>query len=138
MIPNKSETHRIRLMVGGNLLDYAGTLPTPISTITTAKRLLNSVVSTPNVNCMMADIKNFYLNNLLPNPKYIKIHISVIPQEIIDEYSLLSIVNDKGFFYIKIVKGMYGLKQAGIIAHQDIIKHLAPYGYPLVKYTPGL
>ena len=67
-----------------------------------------------------------------------KIQISVIPQEIINKYSLLAIVDNKVFVYIKIVKGMYGLKQAIIITHQEIIKHLAPYGYHLVKYTPGL
>ena len=57
-----------------------------------------------------------------------KIHISVIPQEIINEYSLLAIIDDKGFFYIDIFKGMYGLNQAGIITLQEIIKHLSPYG----------
>ena len=33
---------------------------------------------------------------------------------------------------------MYGLKQAGIIAHNELIKHLAPYGYAPVQHTPGL
>ena len=33
---------------------------------------------------------------------------------------------------------MYGLKQAGIITHQELIKHLSPYGYHSVKYTPRL
>ena len=33
---------------------------------------------------------------------------------------------------------MYGLKQAVIIAHQDIIKQLVPYRYNLVKYMLGL
>ena len=66
--PNKSETHRTRLTVGGNLLYYAGTLTTPTSTVTMARCLFNSVVSTTIAKCMMADIKNFYFNNLLPNP----------------------------------------------------------------------
>ena len=38
------------------------------------------------------------------------VHISTIPQEIIDEYNLLNIVDNHGFVYVKIVKGMYGLK----------------------------
>ena len=67
-------------MVDGNLLDYTGTLTTPTATITMVKCLFNSVVSTPNSKCMMADIKKFYLINLLLNPDYMKIHISVIPQ----------------------------------------------------------
>ena len=35
--PRKAETHRTRITVGGNLLDYAGTLITPTATITTAR-----------------------------------------------------------------------------------------------------
>ena len=78
--PNKYETHQTCLTVSGNLLDYAGTLTTPTDTVTTAKCLFNSVVSTPNAKYMMADINIFYLNNLLPDPEYMKIHISTIPQ----------------------------------------------------------
>ena len=33
---------------------------------------------------------------------------------------------------------MYGLEQAGIIAHNELVKHLAPHGYHPVRYTPGL
>ena len=36
------------------------------------------------------------------------------------------------------VKGIYGLKQAGIIAHRDLIHHLAPFGYHPYRHTPGL
>ena len=67
-----------------------------------------------------------------------KIHISVIPQEIANEYSLLTIVDNKLFVYIKIFKGMYELKQSIIIAHQELFKHLAPYGYHPFNYTPVL
>ena len=68
ILPSKEETHRTRITVGGNLLDYAGTLTKPTATITTAKCLFNSVVSTPAAKCVLADIKNFYLNNTLPDP----------------------------------------------------------------------
>ena len=47
-----------------------------------------------------------------------KFHIATIPQEIMVKYNLLNIVYNQGFVYVKIVKGMYGLKQAGIIAHR--------------------
>ena len=33
---------------------------------------------------------------------------------------------------------MYGLKQAGIIANQELVKHMAPFWYHPVKHTPGL
>ena len=67
-----------------------------------------------------------------------KFHISTIPQEIIDKYNLLEIVENHGFVYVKIVKRMYGLKQAGIIAHKALIHHLAPFGYHPSRHTPGL
>ena len=44
--PHKEETHRTRLTVGGNLLDFNGKLTTPTVTVITAKCLFNSVVST--------------------------------------------------------------------------------------------
>ena len=61
-----------------------------------------------------------------------------MPQEIIDEYNLLKIVDNHGFVYMKIFKGMYRLKQAGIIAHKALIQHLAPFGYHPARHTPGL
>ena len=39
---------------------------------------------------------------------------------------------------MKIVKGMYGLKQAGIISHKALIHHLAPFRYHPSRHTPGL
>ena len=67
-----------------------------------------------------------------------KKHIIITPKEIINAYNLQGIVNDKGFVYMKICKGMYGLKQAGIISHNELVKHLAPHGYHPVRYTLGL
>ena len=66
-----------------------------------------------------------------------KFHISTIPQEIIDEYNLIDIVDNHGFVYVKIVKGMYGLKQAGIIAHKALVHHLAPLRYHPAHHTPA-
>ena len=33
---------------------------------------------------------------------------------------------------------MYGLKQAGIIAQKELIKHMSRFGYHPVRFTPGL
>ena len=136
--PHKEETHRTRLTVGGNLLDFNGKLTTPTATVTTAKCLFNSVVSTKNARCVTADVKNFYLNNTLPEPEYMKMPLSIIPEEVIAQYQLHKFVDTNGWVYMKICKGMYGLKQAGIIANDELIKHLKPYGYHPVKFTPGL
>ena len=50
-----------------------------------------------------------------------KIHKSLIPQEFIDLYNLQSILGDDDFFYMEIRGGMYGLPQAGRLAHDELV-----------------
>ena len=64
MKPEKEEKERTILTVGGKFLDFTGNLSAPTSSVTTAKCVFNSVVSTPGDRCLLADIKNFYLNNI--------------------------------------------------------------------------
>ena len=135
---DKAEKHHTRLTVVDNLLEFTGNASTPVATITTTKCLLNSIVSTPKAKGLVADIKHFYLNNILPDPGYMKLPISIIPQEIIDAYNLTELADEKGWVYLKIVKGMYGLIQAGKIANDELIIHMAKYGYRPVRITPGL
>ena len=33
---------------------------------------------------------------------------------------------------------MCGLKQAGIVSNQELVKHMAPFGYHRVQQTPGV
>ena len=61
--PQKDETHRTRLTVGGNLIQFPGDVTTPTADPITAKLIFNSVLSTKNVKFMCADIANFYINN---------------------------------------------------------------------------
>ena len=135
---HKSKTHQTQLTVGGNLLDFPGSLSTPTATVTTAKCLFNSAISTLGDKCLVTDVKNVYLNNDLPEPEYMKLHLHIIPQETIDKYALHDLVNKDGWVHLKIVKGMYRLKQAGIIANIELNKHLDKFGYHTVQHTPGL
>ena len=63
--------------------------------------------------------------------------IKMIPQEIIDQYHLQDL-QENGWVYMKIVKGMPGLKQASRLANERSVHHLAPYGYAPVQHTPSL
>ena len=85
--------------------------------VTTAKCVLKNVVSTTGARCILAYIKKFYLNNMLPNPECMRIPLKIIPQEIINAYNLTVLVDDQLWIYMRIKKGMYGLKQAGIISN---------------------
>ena len=66
--PEKEEKERTRLTVRGNLLDFTGNISAPTASVTTAKCVFNSVVSTPGGRCLLADIKHFYLDNIFPDP----------------------------------------------------------------------
>ena len=101
---------RKQKLTGGKLLDFTELLSTPTVTVTTDKCLFNSFISTPGSKCLIANVKNFYLNNDLPEPKHMRLQINIIPQEIIDKYALHKILDDNGWVYLEIVKGMYGLK----------------------------
>ena len=66
---------------------------------------------------MCVDIKNIYLATPMDRFEYMKMPISLIPDEFAKEYKLANIVQN-GFVYMKIERGMYGLPQAGIITNK--------------------
>jgi hypothetical protein len=106
--PQKKESHCTWLTVGGNLIDYPGDVSTKTSDLTTSKCLWDSTLSTPGARYMCMDVKNFYVNTPMARPEYMRIHISLILQEIVNQYKLLDLVHN-GYVYIRITKGMYGL-----------------------------
>jgi hypothetical protein len=135
--PNKTETRRVRLFVGGNLIQYPGDVATCSSDLTTSKCLWNSTISTEGAKYMCLDVKNFYLGTPMESCEYMCIPIKIIPQEIIAEYNLLSLVS-VGHVYIEVQKGMYGLPQASILSNRILARCLAIHGYHQTKFTPGL
>jgi hypothetical protein len=135
--PEKKETHRTRLTVGGKKNDYPGDVSTPAADFTTTKVLLNSTVSTPGARFMTTDIKNFYLNTPLHCFEYMRISMALLPDKMIRQYNLHDIAQD-GYGLIELRKGMYGLPQAGILANKRLTKHLATFGYYPTNQTPRL
>jgi hypothetical protein len=135
--PHKQEKERIWLTVGGDRLDYSGNVANSTSGITTFKILISSTLSTEDAVMMMMDIKNYYLITPQPRFEYMKMMISRFPEEIIQKYNLNALAID-GWVYIEIRKGMYSLKQAGLLANQLLQTCLAPLGYYPARHTPGL
>ena len=78
-------------------MEITGNINAPTASVTTAKCVLNIVVSTPGARCMLANIKHFYLNNILPDPEFMRITLKIIPQEIIDVYNLATLVDNQGW-----------------------------------------
>lgn len=135
--PQKTQPRRVRITVGGNLIEYPGEVSTKTSDLTTVKILINSTISTKNARFMCLDIKDFYLNTTMIRFEYMKIDIRTIPQAIIDYYNLTEFVSE-GYVYVEIMKGMYGLPQAGILANNELIILLEQNGYVQSQRTPGL
>ena len=135
--PQKDEKNCTRLTVGGNLLVAPYDVSTPTADLTTAKLLFNSVISTPKARFVTFDLKNFYLETPLPKPRYMRMKLELIPQEIIDKYNLRELAHN-GWVYIRIIRGMYGLPESGILANQLLKKRLLKSGYYECQFTPGL
>jgi hypothetical protein len=73
----------------------------------------------------------------LPRFEYMKMLLSRFAEEIVDKYNFGTLAVD-GWVYIEIRKGMYGLKQAGLLASPMLQTRLAPGGYYPARHTPGL
>jgi hypothetical protein len=123
--------------VGGDRLDYSGDVATSTADITTFKFLINSTLSTKDAAMMMMDIKNYYLGTPLPRYDYMRMSLSRFLDEIVDKYNLKALAID-GWVHIEIRKGMYGLKQAGLLTSQILQNQLAPFGYYPARHTPGM
>ena len=65
------------------------------------------------------------------------IKLSVITQENIDEYDLLE-YEHKGWIYLEIVCGFYGLSQSGRLANDLLCKRLNKEVYSEASTMPGL
>ena len=84
---------------------------------------------------MTADIKDFYCGTPVTDYECGDLPFDQIPDEIIQQCKLES-VNGKVYFEIR--KGMPGLKQAGVIAHDRLAKHLSKHGCKQCRFTPSL
>jgi len=78
---------------------------------------------------MTANIKDHFLATLMRDPEYIWVKLQHFPQDIVDRYNLNLKVTPSGYIYIKIKKGMPGLKQAALLAYDHLKNSLVSYGY---------
>ena len=66
------------------------------------------------------------------------IHIRLIPLDIIKHYNLNDLVDQDEWIYMKIIRGMYGLPQAGILENNLPAQHLINHGCYQFKQKAGL
>ncbi len=125
------------ITVGGNLINYPFELTRGTTDMVSSKLLWNSTVSTKGACFGGANIKNMYLDTPLNRYEYMKMPLSLFPQDISEHYGLLDKAIN-GYVCMEIHKGMYGLPQAGIFANKLLKKRLEKHGYFKQPHTPCL
>jgi hypothetical protein len=139
--PLKSEPYRVRLTVGGDKLPYDDDAGSPAASLLEMKLLLNSTISDADKGArfLCADLKDHFLASPMKNPEYMRIKkYKYFPTDIRQHYKLDSMLANDDYIYIRIKKGMYGLKQAAILAYKHLVNQMAPHGYHPCPYTTGL
>ena len=138
--PLKAEPNRVRLTVGGDRLSYPSDAGSPAASLLEAKLLLNSTISDADSGArfLSADIKDFFLATPMDDPEYMRIHSKYFFQDIRAQYDIENKVASDGYIYVRINKGMYGLKQAAVLAYNGLVKNLKPHGYFPCPSTSGI
>ena len=132
---------RIRGTFGGDRSKYTGKTASYQAEMSTVKLLLNKTVSDDNSRWMSLDIVDMYLHTKLPDNEwaYMTIQLADIPQVIIDKYKIMDYVRPGSTkIYVEVRGALYGMKQSGYLAQQELTQHLANHGYLPSKQTPCL
>ena len=66
-----------------------------------------------------------------------KIYWKHISEDIRVQYNLQELLSND-YIYVKIKKGMYGLKQASILAWDNFVSNLSKHAYHPIKHTTGM
>jgi hypothetical protein len=123
--------------MGGNLINYPEDVDTPTANLLLIKIFLNSVILMQRAKFANADLTNIYLMTPLKRPKYAKMRLSDISEDVIKEYNLHWYATPDGWVYIKVIRGMYGLPQAGSLGHDLLEQLLNKEGYFQSQIVPG-
>ena len=106
---------------------------TKTADLITFKIHINSVISTRGARYSGWDIIHHYHETNMGRLEYMIIHIILILSYIIAHYNLNDLVDQDGCTYMEIIRVMYGLPQAGILAKNLFAQRLSNRGYYQVK-----
>jgi len=125
--PEKDGPDRTRITIGGSHICFPRDVGTNTASLELFKVLLNSVLSCKGARFSTINLKSFYLDTPMPDPEYVRIKITDIPAEFIEEYKLTGTDRD-GWIYFEIRQGCYGLPQAGILVNDLLRSRLLTEG----------
>ena len=138
--PDGNWIARVRGTVGGDRCEYTGNRTANVANMTTVKILLNHVISDEDSAFVTADMDDFYLmTGNLEVPVHMRIQLSDIPPQSLAHFRIDSFIKPSDTSVLVCVTGgMYGLPEAGRLAQQKLIPHLAKNGYTECPNTPML
>lgn len=93
----------------GNFLEgtYKGNKSIGLTDFETIKICTNHIISLVGAKCCASNISNMYLNTVLPSPEYMRIHFSMILNDIKEEYIIKDeFIDSKGLAYFEITKAI--------------------------------
>ena len=67
-----------------------------------------------------------------------QINMKHCPPDIIQRYNLHEKVAIDEYVYIKIKKGVYGLKKSTVLSYNNLVKNIAHHSYVPCKYSTGI
>eukprot|EP00804_Cyclotella_cryptica_P014612 CCRYP_012661-RA/>CCRYP_012661-RA protein AED:0.22 eAED:0.22 QI:0/0/0/1/0/0.33/3/0/717 len=130
--PQKDDPNRVRITVGGNLINYPEQPTSPLrkfsGTRPSARLVPDSHVQT---------LKTCICKTPMSRYEYMRIKADLVPTAFKNAYNLWDKIYN-GYIYMEIRRGCYGLPQAGILANKLLKKRLTTDGYFELPHTPGL
>jgi hypothetical protein len=105
--PHKTEKYRVRLTIGGDVLDYFGSTASPAASLIETKLILNSTISDSHLGARFCtiDIKDFFLQTIMNDAEYLRIHSKYFLDDIHQRYNIDKIIANDGYLYCKVKKG---------------------------------
>ena len=129
---NGQLVYRVRGTAGGNVHVYHGDTAAACASMPLVKCLLNSVISEHAhdgvTKFCTIDIKDFYLCSTLDTPAFMRIRLDQLSPATIERFKLSSFAKN-GKVLFKIVKGIYGLPEAGRLAQKELFAFLRKNGF---------
>ena len=125
--PGNKDPNLTRITICGTNVCHPGDEGTNTASLDLIKLMIKSILSIAGAKYVCFYIENFYLSTPLGRPEYVKIQLSKIPQEFINEYNLTSLAH-KGWVYFEIRCGCYGLPQSGILVNKQLRMRLEKEG----------
>ena len=117
----KVEPNQTRLTVGRDKIHYPGDYGTPTAELLTHQHHLHTGGEIHDNRC-----KNFHLNTPMIRYEHLWLHMSNIPNDVIQHYKLQQKATNDDYI---IRKGMYSLLQAGCLEQELLERRLKKHSY---------